>query len=348
MSKEKFVKADLSKEYRKKYSSFPLLTLARVMHKEHPEVYESIENARKSLLYITGKHGAKLRDKAKSRHSDTFINERQSTTAAEFRLPKTWAQPKSVFTLPAECDNIGFLSDAQVPFQDNIAIEATYEFLKDKKINTIFINGDWVDFYGLSFFERDPRRRSFKKEYRNILLSLEHMRHHFPDAKIFYNLDANHEIRYYRKMLNSHKELLELDLPEYTASSLMRLDVFDIVPLQNNHHYMIGKLPVIHGHTIFRGTTSPASTARTVFMKATQSAIASHCHQTNEYVKMRPFKSGRSSEMITCWTTGCLMNLNVEYAQHSNNYNHGFAHITTKPDGAFSVNNKRILNGNVL
>jgi hypothetical protein len=338
--------SEVTSEYRKKYKAFPKLTLARLMHKEHPEVYSSVSNARQSLNYITGKAGKRSRTRAK--HIGTRESEIKTPTRAEYALPRTWGKEKKIFTLPSDCNNIGFISDAQVPFQDNIAIEATYEYLKAMKVNTIFINGDWVDFYGLSFFEKDPRKRSFKREYRNILISLEHMRHHFPTANIFYNLDANHEIRYYRKMLSSHKELLELDLPEYSASSLMRLDLFDIVPIQNHHHCMIGKLPVIHGHTIFRGTTSPASTSRTVFMKLAQSAIVSHCHQTNEYVKMRPLKTGRNSEMITCWTTGCLMDLNVEYSQHNNNYNHGFAHITTQTGGEYHVSNKRILNGKVL
>jgi len=107
---------------------------------------------------------------------------------------------------------------------------------------------------------------------------------------------------------------------------------------------MIGKLPVVHGHTIFQGQTSPVSTARTVWMKAKQSAIASHCHQVSEYTVRAPF----TGDLHTCWTTGCLMDLNVEYNQHGHNYSHGFAHIETERDGSYRVENKRIFNGRVL
>lgn len=340
--KSKFIQADLSAEYYENYPSFPALTLARLMHKEHPEVYKSIEAARSSLRHVQGKNGESNRNSAKKRQPG-FIKETRTTHTAEYQLPKTWAHPKTVFKLPTECNNVGFISDAQVPFQDNQAIEACYEWLKGKKVNTIFINGDWIDFYGMSHFEKDPRRRRFQEEYRNILISLEHMRHHFPTEKIYYNLDANHELRYDKYMTFRTKELLELELPEYNVKKLLRLDLFDINGLKNNDHYMIGKLPIVHGHTIFQGTTSPVSTGRTVYMKTKQSAIASHCHQTSEYTTKK-----LDGEIITCWTNGCLMDLNVEYNPHGNNYNHGFTHITTESNGDYHVDNKRIYKGKVL
>lgn len=335
--------AELVAGYCEEYPpEFPTLTLARIIYKDNPNAFPNLEAARQAVKYVRGKCGEKNRRKIDKKYKHLRDKERRSTDNL-VSLPKTWAHPRRVFKLPKECNKIGFVSDAQVPFQDNEAIHACFGWLKNKGINTLFINGDWIDFYRLSHFEQDPKKRDFPSEYGAILESLEFIRYFFPTIKIYYNLDANHELRYERYMAGKVKEVTSLKLPEYSIENLLKLKYFDIEPLRNNHHILIGKLPVVHGHTIFKGTTSPASTARTVFMKMAMSGIASHCHQTNEHTKTKI-----NGDIITCWTTGCLMDLNVEYNQHGNNYNHGFAYIETDPDGTFRVENKRIDKGTVL
>ena len=334
--------SDIVAEYCAKYPAMPSLTLARIIYKDNPKSFKSIESARTSVRYVRGANGTKLRDTASGKYAGLFDHV-ERTRVTPYALPKTWAHEKTIFKLPVQDNKIGFISDAQVPFQDNESIEACYEWLKKKGINTLFINGDWVDFYGISSFEKDPRRRDFVFEYHCILQSLEHLRHHFPKIKIYYNLDANHEIRYEKYMSIKSRELLSLDLPEYSLESLLRLSYFDIIPLKHNYYCQIGKLIVLHGHTLFRGQTSPVSTARTVFMKAKMSTIASHCHQVSEYTDPKI-----DGDLITCWTNGCLMDLNVEYNQHGNRYSHGFAYIETEKDGSFMVENKRIHRGKVL
>jgi len=332
-------KAEIASEYIKKYpADFPNLTLARLIYSENVAAFKDVEDARSSVRYVLGQAGKKKRDM--KTYNDLRANEKTKTPYA---LPESWASEKKVFKLPVQCNKIGFISDAQVPFHDVLAIETTYEWLKKKGINTLFINGDWIDFYGISSFQKDPRQRNFKDEYYAILQSLEHMRHHFPDTTIYWNTNANHCLRYQKYMQYKAPELLSLDM--FKIEDLFKLASFKIIPLGPEYdHIKIGKLPVVHGHTIFQGQTSPVSTARTVWMKAKQSAISGHCHQVSEYTVRLPF----SDEIHTCWTTGCLMNLNVEYNLHGHNYQHGFAYIETEKDGSYRVENKRILNGRVL
>lgn len=334
--------ADIIAPYCEKYRALPTLTLARIAYKENPTVWPHLDSCRQTVNYVRGKAGDSHRKYGAGNFAGLY-DEVERTRVSPFALPKTWAHATKVFTLPKHLNNIGFISDAQVPFQDNEAIECAYDWLKSKKVNCIFINGDWVDFYKISHFEKDPRRRDFPYEYHCILQSFEHLRYHFPQIPIYYNLDANHEVRWERYMMIKAPELLSLDLPEFGIETILRLSVFDITPLRNNHHIMIGKLPVVHGHTIFKGTVSPVSTARTVYMKLKMSGLVSHCHQVNEYTATKI-----NGEMITCWTNGCLMDLNVEYNQHGNNYSHGVARIETDSDGTFRVENKRIHKGKVL
>ena len=333
-------KRDIAAEYIAKYPpDFPNLTLARIVYMANPTAFLSIEDARSVIRTVLGKNGKKNKTK---KHKSLHVEKDKSKSP--YSLPETWADERKVFKLPVGCNKIGFISDLQVPFHDSQAIETAFTWLKNKGINTLFLNGDTMDFYQLSNFQKDPRKRDFKQEYYTILQTLEYIRNFFPDITIYANIQANHELRYERYMMIKAPELLSLELPETRLEDLLKLSSFGIIPLRGHHHIMIGKLPVVHGHTLFNGQTSPVSTARTVYMKAKSSAIASHCHQVSEYTVRVPF----ANEIHTCWTTGCLMNLNVEYNQHGNNYQHGFAYIETDRDGSYRVENKRILNGVVL
>lgn len=332
------MKSEVARPYVEKYKKLPHLTLARIIYNENVSTYTDVRDAYDKVRYLRGKYGKSHRKTA----TDLHDTEPRSKSPL-YDLPESWAEPKKAFKMPVALDNILFLSDLQVPFHDKKAIQTAVNYGKDNGCNAIYLNGDVIDFYGISFFIRDARQRNFKTEYDTILASLEWLREENPDIPIYYNLDANHEFRYYRYMMVKAPELLSLDLEESDLAYLLRLNHFGITPIQNYDHIMIGKLPVVHGHTIFMGQTSPASPARTVYMKAKKSCIASHCHQTSEYNTKTIHE-----EPITCWTTGCLMSLNVEYNKHGNNYNHGFATIKTEKNGNYMVNNRKIFNGKVF
>ncbi len=50
-------------------------------------------------------------------------------------------------------------SDVHVPFQSPQATDLTLRFLEWYKPNVAILAGDLLDFYMLSHFDRDPRRR---------------------------------------------------------------------------------------------------------------------------------------------------------------------------------------------
>lgn len=53
-----------------------------------------------------------------------------------------------------------------------------------------------------------------------------------------------------------------------------------------------------------------------------------------------------SGKVVSTWTTGCLCGLHPEFAR-MNEWNHGFAYVTSDIDGAFTVENKRIVDGRI-
>jgi hypothetical protein len=235
---------------------------------------------------------------------------------------------------------VGIISDVQVPYHDEQAIEITVNYLQSVNIDCLLINGDFVDFYNLSSFCRDPRRRDFKAEREDAIQLLTWLKSKFPKIPIYYNLAANHEYRMERYMMIKAPELFSTNL--FHIEDLLMLHDIGIIPLRGYDHIKIGKLSVIHGDTIFKswGSVNPA---KTVFDKLKQTALVSHCHKKAEYTW-----TNLAGEVHSTWTTGCLMNLNVEYNPHSNNYVHGFAVVEVFKDGMFAVENKMIVNGKVV
>ncbi len=324
------------KDYLSRYPDwFPTNSLARIISKENQHTFPTFEDARNSIKYYRGKHGERNRNVLKDK---TFV-EHKSKKSTPFAQPPTWVKEKEIYKIPVGYKTAGFISDLQVPFHDPKAIDICFNFLHKTGIDHLIVNGDLVDFYGISSFEKDPRQRKFKDEYDAIMEMLLYIRSSFPDIPIYYNLDANHEFRYERFMRTKAPELLGLEL--FEIEDLLMLDNFGIKYIKNHDHIMFGKLPIIHGDTVFsRG--SGVSPARMLWMRTKVNMIASHVHRTSEYTD-----KNFHGEMSTCWTTGHLMHSNVEYCKHVDAYNSGFAILRKDSNGDFEVENKRIYKNKV-
>ena len=324
-------------DYLAKYPQWmPSHTLASLILKENKNHFDNTEAIRSLIRYYRGKIGNTLRDTLVNKtYKEDFIRH-----SANFVQPPSWVEEKVVFSLPVGIKKMGFISDLQVPFHDPKAIDITFDYLTKEGIDTLFINGDLVDFYQISDFQKDPRVRKFDEEHEAIIEMLAYIRKCFPSITIYYNLDANHEFRYERYMRTKAPELLGLQL--FEIEDLLQLNVFDIKPLKNIDHVKFGHLPIIHGDTTFR-RGSGVSPAKTLYDRVKQSAIASHVHRTSEYTTKNQF----DGEIFTCWTTGHLMHPNVDYCKHVDQYNQGFAVLEKEKSGDYRVNNKRIIKNKV-
>ena len=324
-------------EYLQKYPDwFPTSTLARIITKENPHTFELVENARTAIKYYRGSGGAdsiRLSEKYKT-------TDKVKRNSNPFGVPATWTKEKSIYKLPIGLKKSGFIADLQAPFHDPRAIDLCFDYLVKEGIDSLIINGDLVDFYGISSFEKDPRQRKFKDEYDNIILMLMYIKQTFPNIPIYYNLDANHEHRYERYMRLKAPEFLGID-DAFEIEDLLLLDKIGIKYIKNADHILFGKLPIIHGDTVFsRG--SGVSPARMLWTRTKVNMIASHVHRTSEYTD-----KNFHGEMSTCWTVGHLMHPNVDYCKHVDAYNQGFAILKKETNGDFEVENKRIYKGKI-
>lgn len=325
-------------DYLEKYPEWmPSHTLASLILKENKNHFDDTEAIRSLIRYYRGKIGSKLRkDVANKTYMDEFKRH-----SANFVQPPTWVEEKVIFQLPVGIKKMGFISDLQVPFHDPKAIDICFNHLTKEKIDTLFINGDLVDFYQLSDFQKDPRVRKFDEEHEAIIEMLAYIRKSFPDLVIYYNLDSNHEFRYERYMRTKAPELLGIKL--FEIEDILQLNAFDIKPLKNLDHVKFGHLPIIHGDTTFR-RGSGVSPAKTLYDRVKQSAIASHVHRTSEYTTKNQF----DGDIFTCYTNGHLMHPNVVYCKHVDQYNQGHAILEKETNGDYIVRNHRIINGKVF
>lgn len=260
-------------------------------------------------------------------------------TQNPFNLPKSEEFKYEPFIFPKVNNNILLLADLHIPYHSISALNCAIRYGKEHEINTIYLNGDVVDFHQLSRFVRDPRKRSVKEELNSLKQFLDCLATEFPSAKIYYK-EGNHEKRYETYVKTKCAELLGID--EFELETSLGLPVRGIEMISDERVAMAGKLPILHGHEFQKGSTVSVNPARTALLRAKHCVVVSHSHVTSMDCKNKV-----NGEMLTAWSTGCLCELHPEYAR-LNDWNHGFTHIRIDKNGLFNVQNIRVYRGDIL
>lgn len=319
--------AQIVRSYLERFPDVPSLTLAKKIYRENKEAYNTIDSVRSAIRKCRGKSGDLKRKQTRDKQ---FYSQKP-------KLPKPVTQTKTTYQVPTCNNKILVISDLHVPYHDEKAIKAALKYGKEKKVNTIIINGDLIDFYQLSRFEKDPRVRNAAFEIKEAKQVLEYIRHQFPKALIIWYM-GNHDHRFTKYMVNKAPELL--DIPEFSLYHIMELAKLNIHLLDNNRGWRAGKLNGRHGHEFYgSGGVFPA---RSYYLKAKDNILVSHVHQTSEYTTPDIGK-----DLHAGFSIGCLSDLDPDY-NPNNSYNHGFAFLQILEGGNFRVENKRIINGRVL
>lgn len=317
-------------KYRNKYGwEMPSLKLARIMYKENPLTFSSLHVARINLVRLEGK----------STKDGKTVKEVPERPRNPYSLPESSKQERGIFYLPTACNNILFISDLHIPYHDNDAITLAIDYGIKKEVNTVFINGDLMDFYQLSRFEKDPNKRSVKHEFDATKAFLVSLRKAFPNA-IIYWLKGNHCIRYEKWLMTKVYEIFDDEY--YHLENRLRLNEERIILLDDKTLVKAGKLSITHGHHLMKGFFSPVNSARGAWMKAKQSVIISHVHKVSQHPEV-----DMDGNVFSCWSTGCLCELKPDYSPLVSNYQLGFAHIEVDKDGTYSVHNYQIINGKI-
>ena len=324
------VTTTIAKEYLLKFPNTATLTLAKTIYAKNKSVYNSVEHVRTTLRAIRGTKGEKAR---KEEHVDF----RKQLNTIRKDTPKGESDKIEPYHLPKANRKVLMLSDIHFPMQDDDALFAALEFGLEKEVDTIWLNGDIMDMYALSRFEKDPRKRNFKYEIDVTRNFLKNLRRLFPKALIIYKL-GNHENRWEAFLRNKAVELL--DMEEFKLSIILHFEEHNIKMIEDKQMAYCGELKVLHYHELplKSGGVNPA---RAVYLKTGESVIGGHYHRKSEHVERT-----LGGKLVKVYSTGCLCQLHADYMPF-NNWSHGFAYIQVDKNGSYVVENKTIIDGKI-
>lgn len=240
---------------------------------------------------------------------------------------------------------VGIISDVHVPFHDlkltNGQLHGAYytalNYLREKGIQTLIVNGDFMDCYNISRHEKTENMRSFDWELDVTRAMLKSLREFFGDkVRIIYR-EGNHEERWIKYVAGKIPEVKSV-IP--TLDEMLKLRKHGIEWVSEKAKLVIGQLWVDHGHEWFgAGGVNPARAYR---MKAGDNILVGHVHRTSFDMFKRPL----DGSFFAGWSMGCLCDLNPLYAPR-NHWNHGVVLVELEGSGDFTLNNRIIIHDKV-
>ena len=190
-------------------------------------------------------------------------------------------------------------SDYHVPYLDKRAYKIMKSFAKDYKPDIFIINGDLVDFYRLSRFDKNPDRKTTVSDEIHLAREyLEDLRKALGKKTKIYFVGGNHEQRLQRYLWNN-PELADLD--ELRIDNLLHLKELKIkyVPVdgdywsQDNGHLVLGNVLITHGDNRLNGASiskySGYSIKNTILGGTQMNTIIGHCHRLNHFFHTTPY-----------------------------------------------------------
>jgi len=342
-------KAEKARKLIEKFPNLSKHKLAELLLKENPFLFKDKEDARSAVRNVTGANRGAMR---KIIQSDKY----------QGVLPEGEKNDFSPFILKGK--RIGILSDIHIPYHDLKALNVALNEFKRVKIDTLVLNGDIIDCYNLSKYEKDPNKRNHNEEIKMLTIFLDDMKNIFPTCEIVLKL-ANHEERYERFLAMKSPEFLGMHVLSWKHLLNLRFENCEscdgtgilkghecpncekgvranqvsrgIHLVKGKRIIKAGKLNIVHAHE-FNGASSPVNPARGFFLKAKTNVIGGHLHRTSEHTE-----SDLNGKVSGAWSTGCLCDLHPEYAP-INSWNLGFAWVDIFGD-EFEVHNHKIING---
>lgn len=215
------------------------------------------------------------------------------------------------------------MNDFQIPFQDATIMSLVQSFVRELKPDTLIWNGDIVDCYSISNFDRNPLTLERLEDERSI--ACEYMAL-FSDVRRKIWIGGNHEDRL-RRFLWRHASPLA-GVGELEFSRLFFLGHYGFEWVEYNEYVMLGKLLVTHGSLVNKHS---ASTARSHFEKYGSHVIIGHTHRMGSYYKTQ------LGVPYVAFENGCLCSLTPEWIKYPD-WQQGFSVVHYDDEsGVFNV-----------
>lgn len=227
-----------------------------------------------------------------------------------------YTAPQRHLITPAHRERVGIeraviLGDIHAPFHDPRAISIALAIVEDIQPEVIILNGDIIDLYAVSRFNKDPHRALMLQdeldETREVLSMI---RNAAPSAQIVY-VEGNHEARMRAYLISRASELAGLSALNLT--SLLGLDALGIeyVPSRGRSAYWrYGAVTVGH---FDKCSKHSAYTEKQIVDDRRESIVQNHTHRGGTYYVTLP-----SGEILSGVGGFCLCDTNPEYCTDPN------------------------------
>ena len=189
------------------------------------------------------------------------------------------------------------IGDIHAPFEDKNAMNIAYQYTDYYKPNEVIINGDLIDFYNISRFDKNPsRKEDLKKELTRSREILDEIRQHNPEAKITL-LEGNHDFRL-QSFIWRNPEFEGVE--EFSLKNLLHLDKYNINFIgvdgdywkNDNGHYKVNDLLIMHGDNRLNGAKTSQNGGYSAIntMKSLQHSVAiNHIHRLAQVHHTTPY-----------------------------------------------------------
>lgn len=207
------------------------------------------------------------------------------------------------------------INDLHYPFADHKVINLVLGFAKEMQPDYFVLNGDLLDMYEISDFERDPTRKFTVKTEIDIGREfLQRVRDELPAAELHFVL-GNHEYRFDRFIWRNAKQLADLDNFNLPAQLKIKEYGWQQHYRWNKESYMnMGKFLIGHFAKV---SQQSAYTAKNLLDRYGKSLIQGHVHRGG--VHYRRF----GDVLLQAVENFCLCNLEPEWTILPN-WQHGF------------------------
>lgn len=181
------------------------------------------------------------------------------------------------------------LSDVHFPFEDPDALILARQIISDAKPKIVILNGDIVDFFGISKFPVPPiRRAQFGEEIKMAAEKIGLLKRFAPNALWIYT-EGNHELRMQLYVWRRAPEMSDLvrveDELELSKNNIIYLKQAQEPQAREDFaapQVKLGKLYVMHGHTV-RIWGNAVNVARGVFQRLLKPVLIGHWHRKDVY-----------------------------------------------------------------
>jgi predicted phosphodiesterase len=224
------------------------------------------------------------------------------------------------------------LNDIQFPFHDEKVLALVEEFARDLKPHGIVLNGDIVDCYDISDFDKNPLTQATLDMEAELAIGL--MGRLAKVAKERWWIGGNHEDRL-RRFLWKQGDAFKVLGKRATKAAMEALGFPALFQLKDNGFKWkpyggsieLGKLMVTHGMMV---RSQSAASGRAHYERFGSSIMIGHTHRLGIYYRTNV------RGVHAAYENGCLCKLTPEYAQHPD-WQQGLSVVHVDKGGFYNV-----------